>query len=103
MGETQDIKPDEVGAMPQTLLAGVANVDNEIDHNQHLIDASRRTVAARLKQLAPLLATADDAASAAITEYMAEAKAAVQGEDGEAMVQWCDEHRQRFWVLTGQA
>ena len=101
MGETQSIKPDEVGAVPQTLLAGVANV--VIDHNQHLIDASRRTVAARLKQLAPLLADADEAQSAAITAYMADAKAALQGEDGAAMAGWCDDNRDRFWQLTGQA
>ena len=102
MSDAETIKTEDVGPVPQTLLAGVANRE-EVDHNQHLIDASRRTVAARLKQLAPLLADADEAQSAAITAYMADAKAALQGEDGAAMAGWCDDNRDRFWQLTGQA
>ena len=102
MSDAETIKTEDVGPVPQTLLAGVANRE-EVDHNQHLIDASRRTVTARAAQLSAKLADADDATNAAIMAYIAEARAAVQGDDGAAMAAWCDENRQRFWELTGQA
>jgi hypothetical protein len=105
MSDKQIINPEDAGPVPQTLLAGLSGIDAraEIDHNQHLLDASRRTVAARAAQLSAKLADADDATNAAIMAYIAEARAAVQGDDGAAMVAWCDENRQRFWELTGQA
>jgi acetyl-CoA carboxylase carboxyltransferase component len=88
--------PDE-----QVLDLGLAGLQR--DAEDRLDENARKTIRARLQQLATALTTATDDAAAEINAYMAEARMVSQRDDGEGMVAWCDETRQRFWALTGQA
>lgn len=92
------IKPEDVDAMDQVITIGI-----EPGATISLEDAARKTIAARLQQLGTALVTAAGEQTTAITTYMTEALAVSKSENGVAMVAWCDENRQRFWELTGQA
>ena len=98
MADKTVIKPEDMGSLDQVITVGI-----EPGATILLEDAARKTIAARLRQLGTALAAATDEQATAITTYMTEAREVAAGEDGAAMVAWCDENRQRFWELTGQA